>query len=117
MSVKSLAKIEGYFYAIFATKTRQELRFTSVISTVKSPTIERNITHRKCRQIYWRLETILGIYPAYFAGNCPFLAVKTSLCLFSIFFQIEQYYSAKLFCNLNDCIDKYKTTSHFLPMI
>ena len=47
----------------------------------------------------------------------PLWGVKTSLCLFSIFFQIEQYYSAKLFCNLNDCIDKYKTTPHFFPMV
>ena len=117
MSVKSLAKIEGYFYVIFVTKTYQKTKSTSVILSVKSPTIEQNIAHRKCRQIYWRLETILGIYPAYFAGNCPFMAVKTSLCFYSIFFQIEQYYSAKLFCNLNDCIDKYKTTPHFFPMI
>ena len=36
MSVKSLLEIEGYFYAIFATKTRQKLHFTSIISSVKS---------------------------------------------------------------------------------
>lgn len=60
MSVKSLTRIEGYFMPFLQQKTRQELRFTSVISTVKYPKIERNIAHRKCRQIYWRLETLSG---------------------------------------------------------
>ena len=102
MSVKPLAKIEGYFYAIFATKTLQELRFISIILPVKSPTIERNIAHRKSRL---------------YGGLKPFRVVKNIIMPFSIFFQVEQYYSAKLFCNLNDCIDKYKMTSHFLPTI
>ena len=38
MSVKSLVKIEGYFYTIFAPKARQKLRFISIILSVKSPT-------------------------------------------------------------------------------
>ena len=38
MPVKSLGKIEGYFYVIFATKTYQKTKSTSVISSVKSPT-------------------------------------------------------------------------------
>ena len=37
MSVKSLVKIEGYFYAIFTAKTRQKPQPTSIISAVKSP--------------------------------------------------------------------------------
>ena len=36
MFVKSLVKIEGYFCAIFATKTCQKLKFTSIILAVKS---------------------------------------------------------------------------------
>ena len=40
MSVKSLAKIEGIFYAIFAAKIRQILQSTSVISSVKPLTVK-----------------------------------------------------------------------------
>ncbi len=37
MSVKSLVKIEGYFYVIFVAKIRQKSEFTSIILPVKSP--------------------------------------------------------------------------------
>lgn len=36
MSVKLLKKTEGYFCAIFATKTCQKLKFTSIILAVKT---------------------------------------------------------------------------------
>ena len=39
MSVKSLVSIEGYFYAIFATKTHKKPKSTSIIMSVKSPAI------------------------------------------------------------------------------
>ena len=40
MSVKSLVKIEGYFYVIFTQKTRQKPHFTSIFLRLNPQTIQ-----------------------------------------------------------------------------
>lgn len=51
-------------------------------------------------------------------GNRIRSVVKTAILPFSYFFpDLTVYYLAKLFCSLDDYIDKYKTLSHSLLMI